>query len=72
MPTNLNYQQARRVRNSKWTDLFVDQLVDKGVVGAVGKTISLKTKAKIKGIKEKFDPLNIAKFMTFGSKIVNS
>jgi hypothetical protein len=38
-------------------------------VGAVGKTISLKTKAKIKGIKEKFDPLNIAKFMTFGSKI---
>jgi hypothetical protein len=69
MPTNLNYQQARRVRNSKWTDLFVDQLVDKGVVGAVGKTISLKTKAKIKGIKEKFDPLNIAKFMTFGSKI---
>jgi hypothetical protein len=65
----LNYQQAKRVRGTSFKDLFVDQLASKGVVGSIGKTISMKTQAKIKGIKEKFDPLAIAKFMTFGSKL---
>ena len=65
----LNYQQAKRVRGTSFKDLFVDQLASKSVTGAIGKTISMKTQAKIKGIKEKFDPLAIAKFMTFGSKL---
>ena len=65
----LNYQQAKRVRGTSFKDLFVDQLASKGVAGAIGKTISMKTQAKVKGIKEKFDPLAIAKFMTFGSKL---
>lgn len=71
MSNNLSYQQARTIRKTKFTDLFVDQLAQKdtGVFGAIGKTISLRTSARFKGFKEKFDPLNIAKFLTFGSKI---
>lgn len=66
----LNYQQARRIRKSKFSDMVLDQLAqqDTGVFGAISKTISLRSQAKIKGIKEKFDPLNIIKFMTFGSR----
>lgn len=71
MATNkLNYQQARRIRKSKFSDMVLDQLAQKdtGILGAVGKTISLRSQAKIKGYKEKFDPLNIIKFMTMGSR----
>lgn len=66
----LNYQQARNVRKSKFSDMVLDQLAqqDTGVFGAIGKTISLRSQARLKGIKEKFDPLNIIKFMTMGSR----
>jgi hypothetical protein len=66
----LNYQQARSVRKAKFSDILLDQLAqsDRGVLGAVGKTISMKAQARIKGIKEKFDPLNIVRFMTMGSR----
>lgn len=71
MDNNLSYQQARRIRKTKFTDIFVDRLAQKdtGVLGAIGKSISLKSKARIEGIKERFDPLNIARFLTFGSKL---
>lgn len=71
MADNLNYQQARRIRKTKFSDLYLDALSQKGtgVVGALGKVISLRTQAKTKGIKEKFDPLNIVKFLTFGSRL---
>ena len=70
MDKNLTYQKARRIRGTKLTDLLADQLLyEPTVTKAIGKTISLKTQAKIKGIKEKFDPLNIVKFLTFGSKL---
>lgn len=70
MDQNLTYQKARRIRGTKLTDLFTDQLLYEPSIGkAIGKTISLKAQSKIKGIKEKFDPLNIAKFLTFGSNI---
>lgn len=71
MANNLSYQQARTIRKTKFTDLFVDQLAQKdtSVLGAVGKTLSLRTSARFKGYKEKFDPLNIARFLTFGSKL---
>jgi hypothetical protein len=66
----LNYQQARSVRKAKFSDILLDQLAqsDRSVLGAVGKTISMKGQARIKGIKEKFDPLNIVRFMTMGSR----
>lgn len=70
MATNLDYQIARRIRNTSFADLLSDQLAgDSTIRGAIGKTISLRTQAKIKGIKEKFDPLNIAKFLTGGSSL---
>jgi hypothetical protein len=68
--SNINYQQAKRIRNTKFTDLLTDQLLyEKGIGSAIKKTASLKFQAKVKGFKEKFDPLNIAKFLTFGSKL---
>ena len=65
---SINYQQARRIRNTGLMDLFADQLLySKSITGAIGKTISLKSRARIKRITEAFDPLNIAKTLTFGS-----
>ena len=70
MVNKLNYQQARRVRKSKFSTLFLDQLAQQdSVTSAIGKTISIKTQARMKGIKESFDPLNMVRFLTFGSKL---
>jgi len=41
----------------------------KGVGSALGGAISDKFKARVTGVKEKFDPMNIAKFMTGGSRL---
>jgi len=41
----------------------------KGVGSALGGAISDKLKARATGVKEKFDPMNIAKFMTGGSRL---
>ena len=41
----------------------------KGIGFSLRETLSEKTKAKMTGIKEKFDPMNIVKTMTFGSKL---
>ena len=40
-----------------------------GIGSSLRETISEKTKAKMTGIKETFDPMNIVKTMTFGSKL---
>lgn len=70
MATNLDYQKAKRVRSTSLADLLSDQLATSPTIrGAIGKTISLKTQASMKGIKEKFDPLNVAKFLTAGSSL---
>jgi len=71
MANKLNYQQSRQIRKTKFSDLFLDTLARKetGVLGSVGKAISLNSQARMKGIKEKFDPLNIVKFLTFGSNL---
>jgi hypothetical protein len=66
----ITYQQAKRIRKTGWLDLISDQLMyEKKVSTAVGKAISLKTRGAMKGITQKFDPLNIARMMTFGSSI---
>jgi len=70
MNDKLNYQQAKRLREQSLSSVFADQLImGEGYGSAIGKTISLKTKAKITGIKQKFDPLNIAKILTGGSRL---
>jgi hypothetical protein len=70
MNDKLNYQQAKRLREQSLTSVLADQLImGEGYGSAIGKAISLKTRAKITGIKQKFDPLNIAKFLTGGSRL---
>jgi hypothetical protein len=70
MDNKLNYQQARTVRKQSLRDVIADELIrGRGFGSAVTGAIGLKTQARIKGIKEKFDPLNIVKFLTFGSRL---
>lgn len=67
---SITYQQAKRIRKTRLSDLISDQIMyEKSVGKGIKKGISLKVRGKIKGITEKFDPLNIAKFLTFGSSL---
>lgn len=61
----MTYQQAERLRGKSFGSLLGEQ--EGGLGTSLRKTISLKSKARMTGIKEKFDPLNIAKFLTGGS-----
>lgn len=73
MDNKLTYQQARRIRGTKLTDLLADQLLYEPTIGkAIGKTISLKTQARVKRLKERFDPLNIINKLTFGSALATT
>lgn len=66
----ITYQQAKRIRKTGWLSLMADQLMyEKKVTTAISKTISLKTRGTMMGIGQYFDPLNIARLMTFGSAI---
>ena len=74
----MTYQEARRIRNKDYSlgKLITSNIRQGGGVGASIKDaikekfdVRTRTKAKITGIKEKFDPLNIAKFLTFGSNV---
>jgi hypothetical protein len=66
----MGYQQAKEIRGKSLSDRIAGRLVEgQGVGSAIGKSISEGTKAKMTGIKEKLDPMNIAKFMTGGSKL---
>jgi hypothetical protein len=65
----MNYQQAKKIRGEGYISHLTEKLSEGQKLGsAIKSTISEKTKATSVGIKEKFDPLNIAKFMTGGSK----
>ena len=67
---NLNYQKATEIRKKSFGSLMTEKLVNGSGIGeAFTKTISDKTKAKVKGIKESFDMMNVAKKLTFGSKL---
>jgi len=61
------YDKAKGIREQSMGSLIADQ--EGGLGASVGKAISSKFKAKMTGIKETFDPLNIAKFLTFGSDL---
>jgi hypothetical protein len=61
----MTYQQAERLRGKSFGSLLGEQ--EGGLGESLRKTLSLKSKARMTGIKEKFDPLNIAKFLTGGS-----
>jgi len=63
----MDYSEASKIRNKSFGSLLAEQ--EGGVLSSLSKTISLKSKAKVEGLKEKFDPLNIAKFVTGGSNL---
>lgn len=75
----MTYQQARRIRNKDYSlSKLITQNIRKGDMSAGGAIkaafkekfdVGTRLKAKMTGIKEKFDPLNIAKFLTFGSNV---
>jgi len=66
----MSYQMAGRLKNQSLSSVIADQLISgEGYGSSIGKAISLKTKARATRLKAKFDPLNIAKFMTGGSRL---
>lgn len=65
----MNYQEARNIRGKGYISHLTDKLSEgQGFGSALKSTISEKSKARSVGWKETFDPMNIAKFMTGGSK----
>jgi len=66
----MNYQDAKNLREKRLRDLLADSLISGDTVKEFYEKVLLpKTEAEMKGMKESFDPLNIAKFMTGGSKL---
>ena len=66
----MSYQMAARLKNQSLGSVIADQLISgEGYGSSIGKAIGLKTKARATRLKAKFDPLNIAKFMTGGSRL---
>lgn len=64
----MSYQEAAKIRKSGLSDLIASKLMSDQSIGEALKTsIDMKLKAKAKGLKEKFDILNIARIMTGGS-----
>jgi predicted chitinase len=61
----MDYQEAAKIRKKSFGTLLAEQ--EGGFGQSLKAAISQKTQARIKGIKETFDPLNIAKKLTFGS-----
>ena len=75
----MTYQQARRIRNKDYSlaNLITrnirsrDMGAGESIKAALREKFDVRTRlgAKVKGIKEKFDILNIAKFLTGGSNV---
>jgi hypothetical protein len=73
MDNQLNYRQARQIRNRSVSDLIADELIrGKGIGGAIGGALGLKSKARMKGIREKFDLLNVVRTLTGKSRLATS
>lgn len=65
----MEYQTAKDIRGRSLTSMITSKmLAGGGVVGSTRSAISQKMRAKATGIKEKFDPMNVARFMTGGSR----
>jgi len=61
----MSYRDAEKIRETKITEIITRKIIEGGTIGSSIKSgISEKAKAKAMGIKEAFDPLNIAKKLT--------
>ena len=66
----MDYQKAKDIRGKSLSSLITDKIVrGEGVMAAVDQALSEKSKARATGFKEAFDPLNIVKKLTFGSRL---
>lgn len=66
----MEYRTAKSIRGRSLSSMITERIVTGGGVGSsIKKAISQKMKAKVTGIKERFDPMNIAKFLTGGSNL---
>lgn len=69
----MDYQQAKTTRKKSFGDLMSEKITGgEGIGSSFKKTLSEKTKAKAMGMKESFDPMNIAKKLTGGSNLAAS
>lgn len=67
---NMSYQDAKKIRAKSFGDIMAKKLAEgQGIGSSFKATLSEKSAAKMKGIKEKFDIMNVAKFMTGGSNL---
>lgn len=70
---NMSYQEAARIRKKSFVSTLTEKLVEgRGVGSAIKGTISERSAARVKGLKEKIDPMNIVRFMTGGSKLATA
>lgn len=66
----MDYQKAKEIRGKKFSELMTDKLLEgQGIGSSLSKTLSERSKARFTGIKQFFDPLNIAKAVTGGSRL---
>jgi hypothetical protein len=67
----MDYAEGRAARNKGLSGLIVENLLnpEMGIGQSFSKALSDRTKATFTGIKEAFDPLNIAKKLTGGSRL---
>lgn len=66
----MDYRVASDIRGKSLSSMMTDNITSgKGIGSSLSGAISSKFKASATGIKEKFDPMNIAKFMTGGSRL---
>lgn len=67
---SMGYKEAKEIRKQSFASRMAENLVAGGGIGeSFKKTLSEKSKARMMGIKEAFDPLNIAKKLTGGSRL---
>ena len=61
----MDYAAAKNIRNKSFGTLLAEQ--EGGLGSSMKAAVSQKTQAKMAGLQETFDPMNIAKFLTFDS-----
>jgi GH24 family phage-related lysozyme (muramidase) len=69
----MDYQKAKDIRKQGLANLITENLVSgQGIGSSLGSALSDRTKATFTGIKESFDPMNVAKKLTGGSKLASA
>lgn len=66
----MDYQRAKEIRGKSLSTLITDRIAAGGGIGeSISGALSERSKARAVGLKEKFDPLNIIRTLTGGSRL---